>query len=83
MRVRWHAARGDFGPRGYFPGLSISSNAPRLFLAAPALCFHPSTETVLRFLSSDIEVERIGFGMNWRTELMVVFRMRGDARIDA
>jgi hypothetical protein len=77
MRVRRHAELAEFGPKGYFPDLSLRPEAPRLYLVAPALCFHPSTETLLRFYSSDIEVERIGVSMNWRSELKVVHRMRG------
>jgi hypothetical protein len=76
MRVRRHAKQGEFGAKGYFQQLSVSRAAPRLYLVAPALCFHPTTETLIRFYSSDIEVERIGVSMNWRSALKVVHRMR-------
>lgn len=76
MRVKWHLDQGDFGRAGYFPGVSLSSQAPRLFLVAPALDFHPSNETVLRYFSKDIDVERVGIGLEWRQELRVMFRSR-------
>ena len=77
MRVSWHAARGEFSPLGYFPGIPISRVPPRLILVAPALDFHPSTETILRFFSSDIAVERIGVGIEWQRELQILFRLLG------
>ena len=80
MRVSWHAGRGEFSPLGYFPGVPLSRVAPRLLLVAPALEFHPSTETILRFFSSDIAVERIGVGIEWQKELQVLFRLRGAER---
>lgn len=74
MRVRWHAERGAFAERGYFPRVELSKRAPRLLLVAPALDFHPANEVVLRYFSSDIEVERVGVGLEWRRELKVMFR---------
>lgn len=74
MRVDWHRARGDFDRAGYFPGIAIRPEPPRLLLVAPAVQFHPSNETILRFLSSDVAVERIGLGLEWRRELKVVLR---------
>lgn len=74
MRVRWHASRQEFRPRGYFPGIPVSESAPRMLLVAPALCFHSSTETVLRFLAPEVEVTSIGVAANWRSGLKVVFR---------
>ena len=74
MRVKWHLEQGDFARAGYFPGVPLSSRPPRLFLIAPALDFHPSNETVLGYLAPDIQVERIGIGIEWRQELRVMFR---------
>jgi hypothetical protein len=80
MRVEWHAGRGDFASNGYFPGLAVRAQAPRLLLIAPALQFHPTTETILRFFSPAIEVERIGVGLEWRREFRPVSRLRGAER---
>ncbi len=74
MRVKWHLEQGDFARAGYFPGVALSSKLPRLFLIAPALDFHPSNETVLAYLAPEIQVERIGIGIEWRQELRVMFR---------
>ena len=74
MRVKWHLERGEFEGRGYFPGIPLRSEPPRLLLVAPALEFHPSNETVLRYFSSEIHVERIGVGLQWRQDLRVMFR---------
>jgi hypothetical protein len=77
MRVEWHARRSEFSELGYFAGKPIVPAAPRLLLLAPALAFHSTTETVLRFFSPAIEVERIGVGLEWQKKLQVVFRVRG------
>jgi hypothetical protein len=77
MRVEWHARRSEFTQNGYFPGLTVLTEAPRLFLIAPALRFHPTTEAILRFFSPEIQVERIGVGVEWQKALRVAFRARG------
>jgi len=74
MRVKWHLERGEFRGRGYFPGVELRSDPPRLLLVAPALDFHPTNETLLRYLSPEVEVERLGVGIQWRQELRVMFR---------
>ena len=74
MRVRWHLQRGDFASAGYFPGISLSQEPPRLLLVAPALMFHPSNEVILRYLSSGVPVERVGVGLEWQKSLFVLFR---------
>jgi hypothetical protein len=74
-RVQWHLKRGEFGAAGYFTGIPLQIDAsPRLLLVAPALDFHPSNETVLRYFSPKIPVERVGLGIEWRQELKVMFR---------
>jgi len=80
MRVRWHLERDEFRARGYFPGRRLSLEAPRLLLVAPALEFHPTTEILLRALSPDVPVERIGLAAEWRRRLRVLFHLRGAER---
>ena len=80
MRVRWHAERGDFSRQGYFPGIPLSRDWPRLLLVAPSLHFHPKTETVLKYFAPEIEVERIGLGVEWRERPRVMFRVPGAQR---
>jgi hypothetical protein len=74
MRVKWHLDRGEFTSHGYFPGIALRADPPRLLLVAPALEFHPTTERILRFFSPAIEVERLGIGVEWRKNLKVVSR---------
>jgi hypothetical protein len=79
LRVAWHAARDEFRALGYFPGFPLRTEPPRLFLVAPAIQFHPTTETILRFYSPSIEVERVGLALPWENEIRVLFRARGAA----
>ena len=81
MRVKWHLDREEFSSRGYFPGIEVSSQPPRLVLVSPGFDFHPTTEVLLRYLSPDVEVERVGVSAEWRSKLKVVFRKRGAGRI--
>jgi hypothetical protein len=74
MRAKWHAERGEFGRYGYFPGVELRCDPPRLLLVAPSLAFHPANETVLRYLDAGIEWERIGIGLDWRKQVKVMFR---------
>ena len=75
MRVKWHLDRREFAPAGYFPGIQLRDEPPRILLVAPALDFHPTNERVLRYLSPRIEIERVGVGAAWQKELKVMFRM--------
>jgi hypothetical protein len=77
IRVKWHLDRGEFTPRGFFPGIALRKQSPRMLLVAPALGFHPATESILRYFPSTIEVMRIGVAMDWRHELQIAFRAAG------
>jgi hypothetical protein len=72
IHVRHHLARGAL--TALFPGVPLSAQAPRLLLAAPALCHHPSNERVLRYFRADIEVDQIGLAPGWSTPVRVLFR---------
>lgn len=74
MRVKWHLDRQEFSARGYFPGIALTSATPRLLLVAPAIEYHPTNETILKYFSAEVPVERIGVGLEWRKELRVMFR---------
>jgi hypothetical protein len=71
---------GAFERQGYFVQsgacAEIAPRPPRLLLIAPALRIHPSNETVLRYLSPEVEWELIAVSEHWRRELKVVFRKR-------
>jgi hypothetical protein len=75
-RVAWHQSRGEFEQFGYFPGRDISPQKPLLMLVAPALHVHPTTDTILRYLSPEIDWEVLGIDEHWREEIKVVFRKR-------
>lgn len=74
LRVRHHQKQQDFPKYGYFPGITISPEPPLLLLVAPSLQFHPAAEILARYLTSDIEICRIGVSQNWRRGLIVVSR---------
>ena len=74
MRIRRHQAQGDLARYGYFPGLQLQSAPPVVYLVAPALRFHPTTDTILRHLSPEMEVIRVGLAESWRRGLRVVMR---------
>jgi hypothetical protein len=84
VRVRWHHAQvpdhvtglGEFQRHGYFSGVALSPQPPRLFLAAPALRIHPATEVVLRYLSPRVEWTLVALDERWRKAVKVVWRKR-------
>lgn len=78
MRVKWHLDRGEFGQNGYFPGIRLSPEAPRLILVAPALEWHPANQTVLKYLAPFIDITRIGIGLKWRRGMELMFRSRAN-----
>jgi len=80
LRVKKHLAAGDFERLGYFPGIALSRQAPRILLVAPALEFHSTSETIIGCLSPEIEITRVGLAANWREELRVMFRFQGAER---
>jgi hypothetical protein len=80
LRVRKHLMAGDFERLGYFPGVTLRRESPRILLVAPALEFHSTTETILTALSPEIEFVRIGLAADWRRELRVMFRLRAFER---
>jgi hypothetical protein len=77
-RVAWHQSRGELTEFGYFPGRQLSPQKPLLMLVAPALHVHPTTDTILRYLSPEIDWQVVGIGEHWREEIKVIFRKRPD-----
>jgi hypothetical protein len=74
MSVKHHLDRGDFAANGYFPGIALRTDAPRLLLVSPALAIHPSNETVLGYFAPEVPAEQIGLGVEWRKGVKVMFR---------
>jgi hypothetical protein len=80
MRIRWHAERNEL--QHLFPKIALAKGLPRLLLVAPAMSFHPSNTTVLRYFSPEIEVERVGINSEWQNQLKVILRLaRGEMPI--
>ena len=90
VRVRWHHLQnadhvtglGEFQRHGYFGGLRLSTEAPRLYLVAPALRIHPATEVVLRYLSPRVEWTLVALDERWRAKVKAVWRKRSGRLVD-
>ena len=74
LRIKRHLDQGDIARYGYFPGIELQSAPPLVYLVAPALRFHPATDVLLRALSPELDVVRVGLTENWRRGLRVVLR---------
>jgi hypothetical protein len=74
LRVRRHQREGDFQRFGYFSGIELDPQPPLVWLVAPGLRFHSATEILLKYLSPEIQISRIGVNENWRHGIKVVFR---------
>jgi hypothetical protein len=80
-RVKWHQERGEFTKFGYFPGRELSPAPPLLLLVAPALHVHPATDTLLHYISPEIEWTLAGIDERWRSGVRVIFRKHSNARL--
>ncbi|HXY03021.1 MAG TPA: hypothetical protein VEI49_05545, partial [Terriglobales bacterium] len=80
-RVTWHYARGEFQRFGYFPGRELSQEKPLLFLIAPALHVHPATDSLLRYISTEIDWIFVAIDERWREKVRVVFRKRSSPHL--
>jgi hypothetical protein len=84
VRVRWHHLQnpdqvtglGEFQRHGYFGGVRLSAEAPKLYLVAPALRVHPATEVMLRYLSPRVEWTLVALDERWRAKVKAVWRKR-------
>ncbi len=74
LRVREHLERGEIARYGYFSGVELQKIPPLVYLVAPALRFHPSTDELLKYLSPELKVVRVGLAESWRRGLRVVMR---------
>jgi len=88
VRVRWHHRQtadtaerqgfglGEFQRLGYFGGMRLSEDDPRLYLVAPALRVHPATEVVLKYLSPRVDWTLVALDERWREKVKTVWRKR-------
>src|SRR5437763_10926808 len=58
------------------PDASFQPNSPLLMMVAPSLRVHPATDTLLRYISPEIEWVLLGIDERWREKLRVVFTKR-------
>jgi hypothetical protein len=75
-RVTWHHGRGELQRFGYFPRRELSPERPLLFLVAPPLHVHPATDTLLHYISPEIDWVVVGIDERWRDGVRAVFRKR-------
>jgi hypothetical protein len=76
LRIRRHQVMGDLERYGYFPDCVVSTEPPLIWLVAPGLEFHPSTDILARYLLPGISVTRIGLAQSWRRGIRVIFRQQ-------
>ncbi|MBS1840225.1 MAG: hypothetical protein JSS69_01435 [Acidobacteria bacterium] len=74
LRIKRHLDHGNIARYGYFPGVELQSAPPIVYLVAPALRFHPAIDAILRSLSPQLEIVRVGLAENWRRGIRVVLR---------
>ncbi len=74
LRVRRQLQSGEIARYGYFPGITLQRASPLVYLVAPALRFHPTTDQFLNCLSPELEIVRVGLAESWRRGLRVVMR---------
>lgn len=80
MRVRQLQKEEAFQKSGYFPGIQLSDRDPLLYLVAPSLRIHPSTDTILKHLSPQVPWEVIGLNEDWRKQRKVILRKHSSRR---
>jgi hypothetical protein len=74
LRVRRQLQSGEVARYGYFQGVALQQAPPLVYLVAPALRFHPATDDLLKCLSPELAVARVGLAESWRRGLRVVMR---------
>ena len=74
LRIRRQLESGEIARYGYFPGVALQQAPPLVYMVAPALRFHPTTDELLKYLSPDLEIVRVGLAESWRRGLRVVMR---------
>jgi hypothetical protein len=77
LRVKKHLEAGDFEQLGYFGGVTLRREPPRILLVAPALEYHSTSETLIGYVKPEVEMMRIGISADWRREIRIAFRLRG------
>jgi hypothetical protein len=74
-RVMAHNLSGDFERRGYFAGIRLSRERPKVYLVSPIFSFHDSLERVLQYLDPNLEVCKISINEDWRCGVKILRRV--------
>jgi hypothetical protein len=74
LRVRWHRQREEFLRRGYFPGLSMSTEAPLLYFVCPQFCYHSTFPALIHCIVPSVPMIQVGINENWRAGIRIVLR---------
>ncbi len=69
LRVRRHQREGNFQRNGSFTGVELDPRPPMVWLVALGLQFHSATDKLLKYLSPEIQIMRIGVNEKWRQEI--------------
>ncbi len=72
LRVRRQLQSGEIARHGYFQGVALQQVPPLVYLVAPALRFHPATHDLLKYLSPELEIARVGLAESQRRGLRLV-----------
>ena len=75
-RVEAHRRRGHIAAARLFGDREISDESTLVYLAAPALRFHPTFATLARTIAPDVEIYRFDINEDWRAGVRVVRRER-------
>jgi hypothetical protein len=75
-RVIQHSRNGDFVRRGYFSEICLNRQPPKIYLVSPIFSFHDSTESLLHYFDSDLEVWKIAVNTDWRCGVKIMNRIR-------
>lgn len=76
LRVGRHQLQNDFHAEGYFTGIEIDLRPPLAWLAASGFPFRASTMTLMKYLSPEIQITRIGRNEKWAMESKSCFASR-------
>jgi len=72
LRIRRHLGQPDLARSGYFQGCSPANEPANGILGGPALQYHPTTGSLLRYLRPQMEAVRVGLADGWRRGLCVI-----------
>jgi hypothetical protein len=74
VRVRRGRHEGDLQQFACFSDFKLDSQPPPVWLPAPRMRFHTATETLVKYLTPEVQVRRIGLSENWLRGLKLVLR---------